>query len=387
VVRATESPMPSSCSSRSTMGAHPRSALRPRADPRRAAPRWRRAAAFHQLERQLLERLVRAPLEARDELLGGGAADLDDRRADARERRRLRGAEVGVVDAGDGDLVGNAHALLAARQHATDREHVVGRDHRRRSLLEREQLAHHGGRGAEVDRTVARAALVEREAGLRQRRAHAGSALGGSVVARGRGAEQTEAAMAEGDQVARHLEGRRSVVEADARMAPHRVDAPGEHVRPAVALEQREQCRVVVQPDEDEGVDPVADQLLGDAQLRLQVVVVLGKHERVALRVEHRLQRARRARVQRVVERGHDGSHHLAAMAAQCTRRAVRHVMQLAHRLVDQPAGLGVDLFRRVDGARDRGGRDAGETRHVLRIRTLPVAPDGRTDCWRDRHF
>ena len=97
-----------------------------------------------------------------------------------------------------------------------------------------------------------------------QRGAHAGAALERAVVAVDDGAQQAEAAMAERDQVARHLEGRRAVVEADARMAPQRVDAPGQHVGPAVALEQREQRRVVVQADEHERIDAVADQLLGD---------------------------------------------------------------------------------------------------------------------------
>ena len=79
-------------------------------------------------------RAVRA-LEPCDHLLGGGAADVDDRRADAGERRRLRRAEVGVVDAGDRDVVGDAHAALAAGEHAAHGEHVVGGHHRRRPRL------------------------------------------------------------------------------------------------------------------------------------------------------------------------------------------------------------------------------------------------------------
>jgi hypothetical protein len=42
----------------------------------------------HQFERERLEGDVRLALEPRRDLLGGGAADLDDRRADARQRRR-----------------------------------------------------------------------------------------------------------------------------------------------------------------------------------------------------------------------------------------------------------------------------------------------------------
>ena len=123
-----------------------------------------------------------------------------------------------------------------------------------------------------------RAALLELEAGLGQRGPHPGAALERPIVAVGHRAQEAEAAMAERDQVLRHLEGRGAVVEADARMAPQRVDAPGQHVGPAVAFEQREEGRVVVQADEDERIDAVADQLLGDAHLGLEVVVVLGQH-------------------------------------------------------------------------------------------------------------
>ena len=47
-----------------------------------------------------------------------------------------------------------------------------------------------------------------------------------------------------------------------------RIDAPGQHVGPAVVLEQREQRGIVMEADEHEGVDAAPDQLLGDAQLR-----------------------------------------------------------------------------------------------------------------------
>ena len=108
--------------------------------------------------------------------------------------------------------------------------------------------------------------------------------------------------MAELDEMARHRESGGAVVEADAGVAPHRVDPPGQDVGPAVAFEQREQGRIVVEADEDEGVDAAADELLGGANLSLQVVVMLGKDERVTLRVENGLQCARGARIERVVE-------------------------------------------------------------------------------------
>ena len=179
-------------------------------------------------------------------------------------------------------------------------------------------------------------------------------------------AQQAEAAMAEADQVARHREGGGAVVEADAGMLAHRIDAPGQHVGPAVVLQQREQRRIVVQADEHEGVDAAAQQLLGDAQLGAEVVVVLGQHQRVAVAVEHRLQRAGGARVERVVERRHDGADHAAACAAQRARRAVRHVAQLRHGVAHARPRLGVDLLGRVEHARHGGGRNAGEPRDVL---------------------
>ena len=100
------------------------------------------------------------------------------------------------------------------------------------------------------------------EAGLRKRGAHAGAALARAVVAVGHRAEQPEAPVAEPDQMTRHLEGRRPVVETDARMLAHRIDAPRQHVGPAVVFEQREQRRIVMQADEHERVDAVPDQLL-----------------------------------------------------------------------------------------------------------------------------
>ena len=48
--------------------------------------RPRRAGTRHELERQGLERRVGTPFEARDDLLGGGPTDFDDRRADAGQR-------------------------------------------------------------------------------------------------------------------------------------------------------------------------------------------------------------------------------------------------------------------------------------------------------------
>ena len=288
--------------------------------------------------------------------------------------RGLGRAEVGVVDAGDRDLVGDPHALLAARDHAADREDVVGRDHRGRPLLQREQALHHRGRRGEVDRPVLSAALVELEAGLGQRGPHPGAALERAVIALGDGAQQAETAMAERDQVPGHLEGRSAVVEADARVAPQRVDAPGQHVGPAVALEQGEEGRVVVQADEHERVDAVADQLLGDPHLGLEVVVVLGQHQGIALRVEHRLHRARGARIERVVERRHDRADHLAAVPAQRARRAVWDVAQLGDRLAHQVLRARVDLVGRVEDARHGRRRDPGEAGDVLRAAT-PIGP------------
>ena len=53
------------------------------------------------LDRERLKRLPRQAIEPRDQLRGGGMADLDDRGADAGQARGLGRAEVGVVDAGE----------------------------------------------------------------------------------------------------------------------------------------------------------------------------------------------------------------------------------------------------------------------------------------------
>ena len=143
---------------------------------------------------------------------------------------------------------------------------------------------HHRPRRAEVDRAVARAALVEREAGLRERGAHAEAALGGAVVAVGHARSAARSARwpsAIRWRVIAKVGG--AVVEADAGMPAHRIDAPGQHVGPPVAVEQPEQRGIVVQADEHERVDAVAHELLGDAHLGVEVVVVLGQHQRISL--------------------------------------------------------------------------------------------------------
>ena len=172
--------------------------------------------------------------------------------------------------------------------------------------------------------------------------------------------------MAELQKMPRHRRHGGAVVEADARVAAHRVDAPGEHVGPAVALQQREELRIVVDADEDIGVDAVVDHLLGDAQLGLQVVMVLGEHERVAGGGELGLQRARRPGIERVVERRHDRADQLAPGAAQGTRRAVRHIAQLGDGGADAALRVGIDLGRHVERPRHGRRRHAGEARHVL---------------------
>ena len=52
------------------------------------------------------------------------------------------------------------------------------------------------------------------------------------------------------------------------------VDAPREDVRAAMALEQRVERAVVVEADERECIDAMLDQLLRDADLGREVVVV-----------------------------------------------------------------------------------------------------------------
>ena len=158
--------------------------------------------------------------DARDSCSRGGAADLDDRRADARERRRLRRAEVGVVDAGDRDVVGDPHAGLAAREHRADGEHVVGRDHRRRRGRARPAarasppfpIRARSGRSERASSSSVEA-VPRRARRARRRRARVTRSLPavGALIS-------AEAPMAELDQVLRHRVGRRAVVEADARM-------------------------------------------------------------------------------------------------------------------------------------------------------------------------
>ncbi len=127
----------------------------------------------------------------------------------------------------------------------------------------------------------------------------------------------------------------------------------------------------MVEADEHERVDAVLHELLRDAHLGLQVVVMRREHERIAARVRFALQRARRAGVERVVEGRHDGADHVALAAAQRARGAVRNVAQLVDRGAHARERRRIDRIGQVQRARHRRRRDAGQPRDVARARAL----------------
>lgn len=104
-----------------------------------------------------------------------------------------------------------------------------------------------------------------------ERLEHPGAALARAVVAFEHRGDEREPAVAERDEVARHGVGRLSVVEADARMPPASVHAPGEHVGAREFLKQHVEL-VVVEPDEDEGFHPALEHGPGVAHLGGEVV-------------------------------------------------------------------------------------------------------------------
>ena len=231
-----------------------------------------------------LEGGERPALEPRDQLLGRGAADLDDRRADARQRRRLRRAEVGVVDAGDRDVVRD-RARRAAR-HATIAPTAktslvattaVGRRAGSASSApscRRRPPGRSGRSGRSARRARARpAASAARTPAPRARRA---------VVAVGRRAEQAEAAVAEREQVARHRVRRGAVVEADARVPaasgrrPRSARRGGRSPRAARTAPGRGRGR------RRRTRRRRAGSAARSCAARRQVVVVLGEHQRIA---------------------------------------------------------------------------------------------------------
>jgi hypothetical protein len=197
----------------------------------------------------------------------------------------------------------------------------------------------------------------------------AGAALARAVVPGQRTRQQREAPVAEREEMPRHRLRGGAVVEPDRRMPSRGIDAPGEHVRASVIVEQPEQRGIVVDAHERERVHAVANELLGDAHLRREVVVVRREHQRVAALVERALQRAGGAGVERVVERRHDRADHLRALAAQRPRRPVRHVAELVDRGANALERVRVELVGQVERARDRRRRHAGQPRHVLGAR------------------
>jgi hypothetical protein len=182
--------------------------------------------------------------------------------------------------------------------------------------------------------------------------------------------------VSEVEQIPRHRVGRRPVVETDARVDAGRIDAPGQYIRTAVAIEQRKQRRIVIEPHEHERVDAVLHHLLRDSHLGRQIVVMRGQHERIAARVGLALQRAGRAGVQRIVERRNDRADHVAATAAQRPRRAIGHVTQLLDRRAHARERRRIDGLRQVECARHRGRRYAGEARDVACARALGARRD-----------
>jgi len=152
-------------------------------------------------------------------------------------------------------------------------------------------------------------------------------------------------------------------------MQARRIDAPRQYVRAPMPLQQRIQRPVVIESDERKRVDAVLDHLLRDAYFGREIVVVRCEDHRVAARIGFALQRARRPRIQRVIERRHDGAQHVAAPAAQCARRAVRHVAQLLDRRVHALQRRRIDGCGQVERARDGGRGYAGEARDVARAR------------------
>lgn len=119
-----------------------------------------------------------------------------------------------------------------------------------------------------------------------------------------------------GDEMTCHRIGRGAIVEADAGVPLHGIDAPGQHVGPVVVAQQRKQSSIVVEADEHQRIDAVLYQLLGNAQLGIELVVMLCEHQRIAVRIEALLECAGGAGIERVVERRNHRADHLASVAA-----------------------------------------------------------------------
>ncbi len=119
-----------------------------------------------------------------------------------------------------------------------------------------------------------------------QGRPNAGGTIARAVVAVVRRADQAEISMTEADQVLGHLACCGLAVKSDAWMLAAAIDSPGQHVGPLEFVEQHEQLGVMVGADEHEGVDASLDQRLGEAQFRLQIVVVGGENQRIAARLD-----------------------------------------------------------------------------------------------------
>ena len=239
---------------------------------------------------------------------------------------------------------GMPHAGFAACEHRADGEHVVRRDHRRRRGRARAATRASPPFPIRVRsdrserrrrRSVSPAAASAARTPAPRSRERSLPAVGALISAKRRWPSSSRCCVIA--YVAARLS--KPMLGCSARC----VDAPRQHVRPAVALEQRIERPVVIEPDERERVDAVLDHLLRHANLGRKVVVMCGKHDGEAARVGLALQRARRARVQRIVERRHDGADHVAALAAQRARRAVRHVAQLVDRRLHAQQRRGID--------------------------------------------
>ena len=276
-----------------------------------------------------------SPFEPRDHLLGGGAADLDDRRADARRAaasgsRRGRCCRTPVIEMSWGMRTPSSrHATIAPTANTS----LVAITAVGRSAASSSRASCPPPRAGRSGRIATQRSSSARPAWASAARMPAPRSVARSLPRSGRSASRS----AGGPSPSRW----RVISNVAARLSKpmhgcRRIGSTPQvstYGRPSLSSSAKS-AGSWYSPDEHERIHAMADQLLGHAHFRGKVVVVLGQHRRIALGRRAppawRWSCARRARSRtRALRRRPCGS---GGCAAPAPRRAARTALATASR-------------------------------------------------------
>ena len=207
---------------------------------------------------------------------------------------------------------------------------------------------------------------AQRYAGLRKR-AHDAAIPSARAIVGGRHIrDHAKLPMPQPKQVARELEGRRRVVDADGRHAlARRAHVSRDEWDLMLANELQNLVGEGV-ADQRQSVDAAFEQCANLAQFLALIVLRVGDEQGVAVLAQPILKRLDAFGEDRDAERRHDGADrpHPADLERACGD--IRHVGQFRHGAIDLLAQFQADDFRPIEHTGSRGHRNPCDARNVL---------------------